>query len=328
MKRYFAVLISAVILLMSFAGCGADKETGVNVAALKGPTAMGMVKLMQDSDSHATGSNDYSFSIAASADEVTPGLVQGTIDIAAVPANLASVLYNKTEGKVTVLAVNTLGVIYILENGDSINSVADLKGKTIYASGKGATPEYALNFMLEKNGIDANKDVTIEYKSEHTECLNALIADPDGVAMLPQPFATTALSASENMRIVIDMTDEWEKAASLDGSGATLITGVVVARTDFVNENPGAVKLFLKQYKESVDFTNNSLELASKLIEYYGIVKKEVALKAIPYCNITFISGSDMKDKLGGYLAELFRQNPASVGGALPDDSFYYDYKG
>ena len=183
----------------------AGELTDVNVAALKGPTAMGMVKLMDDSDNGDTGANHYNFTIAASPDEITPQIVQGNVDIAAVPANLASVLYNKEGVDVSVLAVNTLGVLYIVENGDSVQSVADLKGKTIYASGKGATPEYALNYMLTANGIDPEKDVTIEYKSEHSECVAALAANEDAVAMLPQPFVTVAMTQNENIRVALDI---------------------------------------------------------------------------------------------------------------------------
>ena len=191
--------------------------TEVKVAALKGPTAMGMVKLMDDSDNGDTGANQYTFTIAATPDEVTPQIVQGNVDIAAVPANLASVLYNKDGVNVSVLAVNTLGVLYIVENGETVQSVEDLKGRTIYASGKGATPEYALNYMLQANGIDPEKDVTIEYKSEHSECVAALAADEDAVAMLPQPFVTVAQTQNENIRVALDMTEEWQKAAEANG---------------------------------------------------------------------------------------------------------------
>lgn len=300
------------------------EDTDINIAALKGPTSMGLVKLMDDNDNGNTATNHYNFTLAAAPDEVTPSIIQGNVDIAAVPANLASVLFNKTEGKVQVLAINTLGVLYIVEHGENIKSVADLKGKTIYASGKGATPEYALNYMLSANGIDPTKDVTIEYKSEHAECVSALANDENAVAMLPQPFATTALMQDENMRIALDMTKEWESAAKNQGSTASLVTGVIVARTDFINEHPDAVKLFMQQYEESINYTNDNIEDASALIEKYDIIKAAVAKKAIPYCNITFISGNAMKEQLSGYLEELFNQNPQAVGGQTPTDEFYY----
>lgn len=295
----------------------------VSVMALKGYTAMGMVKLMDDADNGAAV-NNYNFSIAGAIDEVTPAIVQGKADIAAVPANLASVLYNNTEGKVKVLAVNTLGVIYIVENGDSIASVADLKGKTIYASGKGATPEYALNYILTENGINPATDVTIEWKSEHTECLAAVTASENGIAMLPQPFVTTALMKNENLRIALDLTKEWDALQDGKDAASAMLTGVVVARTDFIEENPQAVADFLTEYKNSVAFVNENIDDGAALIEKYDIVPAAVAKKAIPACNIVCIDGAEMKEKLSGYLSVLFEQNPKAVGGALPADDFYF----
>ena len=304
----------------------ASEETAdlgtATVAALKGPTAMGMVKMM--SDDAASDSPLYDFNIYASADEITPKLVQGELDIAAVPANLASVLYNNTEGQVQVLAINTLGVLYIVENGDTVQSVEDLKGKTIFASGKGSTPEYALNYMLTENGIDPETDVTIEWKSEHSECVASLAATENAIAMLPQPFVTTAQTQNENLRVALDMTQEWEKLASASGSDATLITGVVVGRKDFVEQNPGLVDTFLSQYEQSVAYTQEDVEGAAKLIGEYDIVPEAVAQKALPACNITFIAGGEMQAKLSAYLQTLLEQNPQSIGGELPDDGFYY----
>lgn len=294
----------------------------IQVAALKGPTAMGLVKLMDDNDS--SGAPSYDFSIYASPDEITPKLVQGELDLAAVPANLASVLYNKTQGKIQVLAVNTLGVLYLVESGDSVSTVEDLRGRTIFASGKGSTPEYALNYMLSQNGIDPEKDVSIEWRSEHSECVAALASTENAVAMLPQPFATTALTKNESIRIALDMTEEWEKLAQENGAPTTLITGVAVARADFVQQNPDAVKKFLEEYSGSVKYVTEHNDEAAELVGKYGIVTAEVAKQALPQCNITFLSGSDMKDKLSSYLSVLLEQNPQAVGGKLPGDDFYY----
>ena len=300
------------------------EETAVNVMALKGPTAMGMVQLMDNAEAGPVNGNSYTFTIAASADEVTPKLVQGEADIAAVPANLASVLYNNTEGQVQVLAINTLGVLYIVENGDSVQTVSDLAGKTIYASGKGSTPEYALNYILSENGIDPKADVTIEWKSEHSECVAALASDEDGIAMLPQPFVTTAQTQNENLRVALDLTEEWDALQADAEAPSALLTGVVVVRTAFAEEHPEAVNAFLDSYRESVDYVNANVTDAAALIEKYDIVTAAVAEKALPYCNITFIEGSEMQEKLSGYLNVLYEQNPTSVGGALPADDFYY----
>jgi len=289
----------------------------INVAALKGPTAMGMIKLMDDESENSS----FNFTISGAADEITPALIQGNIDIACVPANLASVLYNKTEGGVRVLAINTLGVLYICQNGEpTIASVADLKGKTIYASGKGATPEYALRYILSQNGIDPDSDVSIEWKSEHSECLSALLSDEGSAAMLPQPFVTTAQTKSENMNVVLDLNEQWEAL----NNGSALVTGVVIARREFVEAYPRAVDDFLSEYGASVEYVNANTADAAQLIEKFDIVPAAVAEKALPKCNIVFVSGAEMKEKLSGYLSVLFESAAASVGGTLPGDDFYY----
>lgn len=296
----------------------------VRIAALKGPTAMGMVKFMDDVDQQVVTDENYTFSIVASPDEVTPQIVQGSLDIAAVPANLASILYNNTDGAVQVLTVNTLGVLYIVENGDTVHSVSDLAGKTIYASGKGSTPEYALNYVLEQNGLVPGTDVTIEWKSEHSECVAAITADATGIAMLPQPFVTTAQAQNESLRVALDLTEEWEKVQGDDAGAGTMITGATIARTEFVQEHPEAVENFLKHYQESVEYVNANTEEAAKLVGAYDIVTGEVAKTALPECNIVYLAGDEMKEKLSGYLSVLNEQNPESIGGTLPGDDFYY----
>lgn len=300
-------------------------ETGetppIRIAGLKGPTSMGMVKLMQDAEDKAT-MNGYEFTIAGSADEITPKLIQGDLDMAAVPANLASVLYNNTKGQVQVLAVNTLGVIYICEKGETVNALEDLKGKTIYATGKGSTPEYALRYILSENGIDPDSDVTIEWKSEPTEVVAAMAeADENMVAMLPQPYVTVAQTSIEGLRIAVDLNKEWE---NLD-NGSQFITGVLVVNKAFAENNKEAVGNFLTEYKASTEYVNANTDAAAELIEKYDIVKAAVAKKALPYCNITFSSGEEMKTSMNGYLQVLFDQNPKSVGGVMPAADFYYE---
>ena len=333
-KKLSAILMACAMAVSMLTGCGSSNESQdntketepveVNVTALKGPTAMGMVSLMDDVDNGKVDSENYKFTIAASIDEVTPAISQGETDIAAVPANVASVLYNKLEGGVQVLAVNTLGVLYIVENGDTVQSAADLKGKTIYASGKGATPEYALNYILQQNGLDPAADVTIEWKSEHSECVAALAQDPAGIAMLPQPFVTTAQMKNPDLRVALDLTEEWDKVQEDAQEPGALLTGVVVVRTEFAKENPEAVSDFLERYKASVDFVNENVDEAAQLVGQYDIVTAEVAQTAIPECNIVCITGDEMQEKLSGYLSVLNDQNPEAVGGKLPDDDFYY----
>ena len=295
------------------------ERTAVRVGALKGPTAMGMVKLMEDAGSGSTA-NDYSFTVAGAIDEITPKLVQGELDIAAIPANLAAVLYQNTKGGVQTLSINTLGILNIVETGDSVHSMADLKGRTIYASGKGATPEYALNYLLLQNGIDPEKDVTIEWKSEHTECVAAITATEGGVAMLPQPFVTTAMMKNDKIRVAVDMNKEWE---ALQSSGA-LITTATVVRADFAKEHPEAVAAFMDEYRASTEYVNADVEGAAALCEQFDIIPAAVAQKALPACNIVYIDGDEMQTQLSGYLEVLMEQNPKAVGGALPDEAFYY----
>ncbi len=291
-----------------------EESVKMNVGALKGPTAMGMAQMLDD--------DNYTFTISASPDEIVPMVVQGKVDIAAVPANLSSVLYQKTDKAVSVLAVNTLGVLYLVENGNTIQSAEDLRGKTIYASGKGATPEYALNSVLEANGLDPSSDVTIEYKSEHAEVVAALAADQTAVGLLPQPFVTTALMKNENLKIALDLNQMWEDKMS---DGSRLVTGVVIVRNEFLNEHKDAVDKFMEQYEKSVDFVNDSPDEAAEIIGTHDIVAKEVAVRAIPDCSIVFVKGEEMKTMLSGYLETLNKQNPETIGGAMPDDDFYYE---
>ncbi len=292
----------------------------VRMGALKGPTGMVMARMMSMTE---TGSADYNndYELAASADVLTPLLLKGELDVACVPANLASVLYNKTEGQIMTLAVNTLGILYIVENGNAVQSMADLKGKTIVASGKGATPEYALRYLLTENGIDPDTDVTIDWKSEHSECVVAMASGAATIALLPQPFVTAAQGKIDSLRVALDLTAEWD---ALD-NGSALLTGVVVARRDFVESKPAAAAELLYEYAESTKWTNENPADAAQIISGYGVLESApVAEKALPHCNLVCIAGEEMQEKLSGYLQVLFDADPASVGGKLPGDDFYY----
>ncbi|NLL73721.1 MAG: ABC transporter substrate-binding protein [Clostridiales bacterium] len=296
------------------------EKVSINVAALRGPTGMGMVKIMEDAENGNTA-GAYKFTVAGEADVISTGLISGDFDIAAVPCNLASVLYNKTEGKISILGINTLGVLYIVETGDSIETVEDLRGKTIYSTGYGTTPQYTLNYLLSANGIDPEKDVTIEYKTEATEVAALLGGSAEGIAMLPQPYVTTVMMNNDKVRVALDINEEWTRQNE-DGSG--VVTGVVVVNNDFLEKNPEAVEAFMKEYAESASFVNENIDDAAMLIEKHDIFKAAVAKKAIPYCNITFISGQDMKEMVEAYLNVLYNQNPKAVGGEMPADDFYY----
>ena len=325
MRRYHMLIMLAAGTMVLGAGSNVLAEDSATVMALKGPTAMGMVSLMNQADQGEITDENYNFQIVASPDEETPAIAQGTADIAAVPANLASVLYQKTDGGVQVLTINTLGVLYLVENGNQIQSISDLKGKTIYASGKGATPEYALNYILKENGLTPGEDVQIEWKSEHTECVAALAEHEDAIALLPQPFVTTAQNKNDSLRVALDLTEEWDNIQKENGGNSSLVTGVTVVRTEFVQEHPEIVEDFMERYQESVTFVNDHAEEAAKLIGNYDIIPEEIAKKALPECNIVYIDGAEMKEKLSGYLEVLKQENPQAVGGTLPTDEFYYD---
>ena len=349
MKKLFrsaAVLALAAALLVSLTACGKEQETQpeteepvqeapttLRVGALKGPTAMGLVELMKASDLVSAGEevpqaydnlpdavDSYTFTLAAAATELAPQLVKGDLDIACVPANLAATLYQQTEGEVVTLGINTLGVLYIVENGNAVQSLADLEGKTMVASGKDSTPEYALRYLLEENGVDPDTGVVIDWKNEHSECVSALASGAATIALLPQPFVTVAESKMPELRTALDLTEQWD---ALD-NGSALITGVVVARRDVVEAHPQAVERFLEQYPASVDWVNANTADAAALIGEYGIVDAAVAEKALPACNIVCITGSEMKEKLSGYLQVLCDASADSVGGAMPGDDFYY----
>ncbi len=310
-------LISVLLLLCFFAALPVCAQgEAIQVGALTGPTAMGMVRLLED------GKDTYEPTILGAADELVPLILQGQVDIASVPANLAATLYNKTQGGITVLAVNVLGVLYIGEyNTENLQSLADLKGQTIYATGKGSTPEYFLRYVLSQNGIDPDKDVTVEWKSEPSEVVALLNAEQKGIAMLPQPYVTAAAAQlGEGFRVALSLSDEW---AALD-NGTLCTTAVVMARKEFAEQNPEAVEQFLTELEASVAWVNENVEDAAQRCGDYGIIKAPVAQKAIPQCNLVCITGADMQQALSGCLNVIFEENPKAVGGALPESDFYY----
>lgn len=316
MKKLISALLLLCMLTVLIALPVCAEGEAIQVGALTGPTAMGMVKLLED------GKEVYEPTILGAADELVPLILQGKVDIASVPANLAATLYNKTEGGITALAVNVLGVLYIGEfNTENLHSLADLKGQTIYATGKGSTPEYFLRYVLTQNGIDPDKDVTVEWKSEPSEVVALLNAEQKGIAMLPQPYVTAAAAQlGEGFRVALSLSDEW---ANLD-NGTLCTTAVVMARSEFVEQNPEAVEAFLAEFEASVQWVNENVADAAQLCGDYGIIKAPVAQKAIPQCNIVCITGEAMKQALSGCLGVIFAENPKAVGGQLPGDDFYY----
>ncbi len=342
MKKLFS-LILAIIMVMSMAACSNEEPASepedvnpafsesepeelteepaepafegaeISVGVLKGPTGMGAAWLMEQNEQGAT-LNTYEFTVAGAADELTGRLIQGDLDIAALPTNAISALYNKTEGKIVTLGVNTLGVLYILENGESIASIADLEGKTILASGKGSTAEAVLNHLLAENGVTAE----IYWASEHTEAATLAITGEYDIVMLPEPFVTNVMGKNADLRVALNLANEWENL-----TGGVLTMGGIAVRKEFLDENPEAVAEFVKDYGMSIEFTNSEPASAGALIEKYGIAAAAVAENAIPRCNIVWLTGDKYKSVLVNFLAVLSEANPASIGGKMPAEDFY-----
>ena len=331
--RSLVSLLLALTLALSLTACGTQANTEpeqpddtpapaeVNLYVLSGPTGIGAMNLWAAADAGET-QNTYHITMPGANDEVVAAISNGDADIAAVATNLAATLYNKTSGGVTVLAVNTLGVLSLLGNGQEIASIADLAGKTIYAPGQGANPEYILRYVLSGNGLDPDKDVTIQFVGEGSELLTVWQTDPEAVIMAPQPVATSILMQNENAVTLFSMTDEWDKVS---GGDSTLMMGCVIVRNEFLQENPGAVELFLQEYAASIEKAQSDVEGTAALCEQYGLIPKAALAKAaIPSCGLTFVTGAEMKSALSGYLQVMFDADPKSVGGAMPGDDFYY----
>lgn len=326
-------LLLALTLALSLTACGTQANiepeqpddtptpAEVNLYVLSGPTGIGAMNLWAAADAGET-QNTYHITMPGANDEVVAAISNGDADIAAVATNLAAILYNKTSGGVTVLAVNTLGVLSLLGNGQEVATIADLAGKTIYAPGQGANPEYILRYVLTGNGLDPDKDVTIQFVGEGSELLTVWQTDPEAIIMAPQPVATSILMQNENAVTIFNMTDEWDKVS---GGDSTLMMGCVIVRNEFLQENPGAVALFLQEYAASIEKAQSDVEGTAALCEQYGLIPKAALAKAaIPSCGLTFVTGAEMKSALSGYLQVMFDADPKSVGGAMPGDDFYY----
>ena len=339
MKRILSLLLALMMVALCFAGCDNTASTAsskeavsskteptsydIKIAALAGPTGMGMAYLFDNKDTI----NNYDYTVAGAPDEVTSKLLTGYYNIAAVPTNVAATLYNGSNGKVKLLALNTLGVLYVLEKGDTIKDIEDLKGKKIYVSGQGAVPEFMLDYLLSANGIDPDKDVTIDFTySTHADLVNFAASGAADVVLLPEPTVTSLLSQNKDMRVALDLNKVWDDTVKgTEYEGSIISMGCVAVNTEFANKYPEAVKNFLIDYENSINKVNNDYEAASEKIAQLGIIPKApVALKALPRCNIVFSSGEDMIDQIKNFYNVLYSSNPKSVGGKLPDEAFYY----
>ncbi len=349
MFKKSVALILMFSLMFSLAACGAGSteatttaagttvaETtteaeydGIRLATLKGPTGMGMAKLICDYRSQLLSSkveNIIYSEISTISDPtmIVSSLTAGQADIAACPLNLAASLYNKTDGGIQMLAINTLGVLYILEKGNTIKTIADLKDKTIYATGQGSTPEYVLNYVLKQNGLTVGEDVFVEFKAEHSE-LTALAASGGAdICMLPEPNVTTAMTKNKDLRVAINMTDEWSAVCKKNGVDSTLAQGCVVATKDFIEKHPDDLATFMEQYKNSVEYINSSDDAAATIVRAEIIDNEAVAKTAIPNCHITFVTGEEMKTIASQNFEVLYSADPKAVGGKIPDEGIYF----
>ncbi len=332
MKKIVSIVLS-LLLVFSLAACGNTTVTSepekiekidvtANVFAIKGPTGVGMAPLMEKAEKNEAALN-YNFNLVGSNEDIIAKIANKEADIAAVATNLASTLYNKTNGGVSVIAINTLGVLSVIAKGEEIKTVKDLKGKTVVTTGQGANPEYIINYILEKNGLKVGEDVTLNFVTQPTELVAHVNLSDKAIVIAPQPVATNITLKNQDAKIVLDINKEWDKVSDTE-----LVMGCVIARNEFIKENPEAVKAFLKEYKASIEAVNSDVDTAAALCEKYEIVSPAAAAKkAIPYCNISFQEGKELKSNLSAYLNFLFERSAQSVGGALPKDDFYYEAK-
>lgn len=311
MKRIVSVVLAAAVFMLALTGCAPKAE--ISVIALKGPTGMGMAYLME-----GQGEGKYSIDLTNMPDDISGLVASGNVDIAAVPINMASALYNRLNGDVRIIAVNTLGVLYVLENGNTVNSLEDLRGKTLYATGQAATPQYILEYLLEKNGLSG--DVTVEYYQDHAELSTLLAAGRVSAGMLPEPNVTATLMSNADIRVALDITALWGETCETE-----LVQGCIIVRKEFLEKHGRDVDRFLKDYSSSVEKVNANPAEASEVIARHGIMaNKEAAERAIPNCNIVCYTGDEMRDSARGMLEVLFQMEPKSIGGAMPPSDFYY----
>jgi NitT/TauT family transport system substrate-binding protein len=311
-KRRNVLVALMVGIFFVLVGCQTQTSEPLKIAALNGPTGMGLIQLIDQADAK------YEITIYQSPDEITAKVISGEVDIACVPSNLGAVLYNKTK-QVQLVGVNTLGVLYLVENGQSITSLEDVKGKTILSSGQGAVPQFVLEYLLEQQGINPKEDVTIQYLANHTDIASTLLTQEGTIALLPQPFVTTVLAKDDAVRVVMDMNALWT-----DTTGEGLPMGVVITQKQVAKNRAKEIEAFVKEYRDSVAFIEENLEEAANLIVKHELLPNvEIAKIAIPNCNIVFEEKEEARVMLDAFFRILEQNEPKSVGGIIPDEGFY-----
>ena len=311
MKRLLSLFL-CLLLVLSLASC-AQKSDSVRIGVLKGPTGLGASYLMEQNEQNLS-KNTYEFTVAGSADELTGRLLSGDLDLAALPTNVIASLSNKSGGEIVALGVNTLGVLYVLENGNSVHTVSDLAGKTVTAAGQGTTVEYILSAILAGNSVETD----VVWTAEHAETATLALAGNADLIVLPEPMVTSTMLKNSDLRIALSLTDEWNAL----GYGVLPMGGFAV-RKAFLNEHPDQVANFVDEYGDSVDFINMNTADGAVLAEKFDIIAAAVAEKAAPQCNMVWLFGDGYRASYKEFLTVLYEQNPASIGGALPGDDFY-----
>lgn len=319
----FICLVLALTMLFAFVSCAKkpDEELEIKINVLNGTTAMGMAQMINNAKDDTDDMN-YKIEVFTAPDLITGAIVSGEAHIAALPTNVAAKLYKASSGKVKLLAVNTLGVLYLLQNGTTVTSFEDLKGKTIYIPGAAANPEYVTVALLKANGLEVGTDVIIDTTSYPSPdaLQKAIVENKINLAVLPEPKVTVTMTNNSAVSVAMDFTQKWEEKFGEN----TLAQGCLVVNTAFAEEHPVEISKFLDDYKASVDFVNTGSDDAVNAIVNAGILPKApIAKKALPKCNICFIEGAEMKTAMSTFYQKLFETDAKSIG-AIPDDAFYY----
>ncbi|MBF8983950.1 ABC transporter substrate-binding protein [Lutibacter sp. B2] len=326
MKKILSVLI-VIILLFSIGGCSKQEDSYkkeiVNIAGLKGPTSIGMIKMFEEKP--LLGENlESEYEVAQSPDILVSKLLSKEVDFAALPTNVAAKLYNKKVGY-ELVAVNTWGVLYIMTQDEDIKDWNDLKGKHINAIAKGSTPDIVFRYLLEKHGLNPETDVTLDYTLGHIELAQSMVAGKVKIALLPEPFVTMVKMKNKEASIAMNIQDEWKNTLGVENA---FPQGCLVVRKEFAQKQPDAVERFLEEYKKSIDWVNENKEEAGVLVEKYGIgMKAKMAEMAIPRCNISFKDAKNAKKSVEDYFKVIYDFSPKDIGGKLPDEDFYYHKK-
>jgi NitT/TauT family transport system substrate-binding protein len=290
----------------------------VVVESLRGPTGLGIAKLAGDNPI-LPGDFDVEYRFSSAPDVTVSNVLSGEADIAALPTNVAARLYSAGV-PYRILAVNTLGVLYIVSTDPAIEDLGDLEGRELLVSGRGANPDIILRALLEGRGIDPDEDLAIRY-ANHTEAAQLLLSGREQSALLPEPFVTRVLQQSPGARIAVDIQEEWQRQL---GAGSTIGLGCIVVHNRLVEEEPAFVATFLEEYLASVEWVRSNPEQAGPIVEELGVgFTAEEAREAIPRANLVGLFGVEAYRAIDPYFRALYAFDPASLGGSLPGQDLF-----